>query len=59
MNVGKSLIGQISEESTLHFVADNVDHNIRALNGDNTMHGMGISVAVTKGKRCTKNEVFH
>ena len=48
MNVEKSLTGQISEESALHFVADNVDHNTCTLNRDNAMHGMGIIVAVTK-----------
>ena len=26
----------------VHFVADNVDHNIRTLDGLNTFHGMGI-----------------
>ena len=49
-NVKKSPNGQITEESTLHFVADNIDHNTSTLNGDNTMYGMGIIVAVTKGK---------
>ena len=35
------------------FVADNVDHNLRALDGRGTYHGMGIIVAVTPGVRDT------
>ena len=50
MNVEKSLAGQITKESTLYFVADNVDHNTSTLNGDNKMYDMGIIAAVTKGK---------
>ena len=50
MNVEKSLTGQITKESTLHFVADNVEHNTCMVNGDNTMHGKGIIAAVTKGQ---------
>ena len=50
MNVENSLTGQITKESTLHFVAGNVDHNTSTLNGDNTMHDMRIIAAVTKGK---------
>ena len=48
--ISKNLTGQITKESTLHFVAGNVDHNTSTLNGDNTMHDMGIIAAVTKGK---------
>ena len=50
MNVERSQTGQIAEESTLHFIADNVDYNTCTLNGDNTMHGMGIIAATTKDK---------
>ena len=50
MNGEKFLTGQITEESTLHFVADNNDHNTCTVNGDNTMHGMGIIAADTKGQ---------
>lgn len=50
MNVEKSLTGQITKESTLPFVAGNVDHNTSTLNGDNKMHDMDIIAAVTKGK---------
>lgn len=35
------------------FVADNVDHNLRTLDGRGTYHGMGIIVAVTPGVRDT------
>ena len=38
----------------MQFVADNVDHNSRTLDGMNTFHGMGIIVAVSPGiKTCT------
>ena len=50
MNVEKSLTGQITKESTLHFVAGNFDHNTSTINDDNKMHDMGIIAAVTKGK---------
>ena len=43
----ESLTGQITEERTLHFVADNADNNTCMLNDLNTMRGMGI---ITKGK---------
>ena len=33
--------------SFIQFVADNVDHNIRTLNGLDTFHGMGIIAALT------------
>jgi hypothetical protein len=43
----------------LQFVADNVDHNVRTLNGFNTFHGMGIIACCvdergTFGKVCQK-----
>ena len=50
MNVRKSLIGHIAEESTLHRIPDNVDGNVCTLNCDNTRRGMGIIAAITKGK---------
>ena len=31
----------------IQYVADNVDHNIRTLDGNNTFHGMGMIAAVT------------
>ena len=39
----------IPEDSILHFSADNVDHNIRTLDGHNTFHGIGIIAIVTRG----------
>ena len=32
----------INEKSVMHFVADNVDHKVRTLDGFGTFHGMGI-----------------
>ena len=38
----------------MQFVADNVDHNSRTLDGTNTFHGMGIIATVSRGiKTCT------
>ena len=37
-------------EQFVQFVADNVDHNIRTIDGLNTFHGMGIIAAFTPGK---------
>ena len=39
----------IPEDSVLHFAADNVDVDIRTLDGHNTFHGMGIIGIITKG----------
>ena len=39
-------------DSFLHFVADNVDHNIDTIDGLNTFHGMGIIACVTNAKKC-------
>ena len=36
------------------FVADNVDHNLRTLDGHNTFHGMGIIGCITPGVSNTK-----
>lgn len=33
----------------VQYVADNVDHNIRTLDGNATFHGMGMIAAVTPG----------
>ena len=35
----------------VQFIADNVDHNIRTLDGHNTFHGMGIIAGVTPGTK--------
>ena len=39
----------ITEGSFVQYVADNVDHNIRTLDGKGTFHGMGIIATVTPG----------
>ena len=39
----------LNDGSFIQHVADNVDHNIRTLDGLNTFHGMGIIAAVTPG----------
>ena len=43
-------IPQHEQDQFIQFVADNVDHNIRTLDGLNTFHGMGIIATVTPGK---------
>ncbi len=35
----------------VQYVADNVDHNIRALDGNDTFHGMGMIAAITPGTK--------
>ncbi len=35
----------------VQYVADNVDHNIRTVDGKNTFHGMGIIATITPGTR--------
>ena len=37
----------IDNDSFLHFVADDVDHNSDTIDGLNTFHGMGIIACVT------------
>lgn len=37
----------VADNNTILFAADNVDHNIRTLDGNNTFHGMGMIAAVT------------
>ena len=40
----------IGEKSEFKFVADNVDHNVCTLNGENIFHGMGMIAAITNGQ---------
>ena len=42
-------IPNFTPENFVQYVADNVDHNIRTLDGHNTFHGMGIIATVTPG----------
>lgn len=47
VNQGTDIPSHTSE--FVQYVADNVDHNIRTLDGKDTFHGMGIIAAVTPG----------
>jgi hypothetical protein len=42
-------ISGFSREMCLQYVADNVDHNIRTIDGLDTFHGMGIIATITPG----------
>ena len=44
---GTTIVDKIDDSSFIQFVADNVDHNIRTLDGLNTFHGMGMIASVT------------
>ena len=46
MNEGTD-IPHFREETLVQYMADNVDHNIRTLDGHNTFHGMGMIATVT------------
>lgn len=50
LNQGVNVYGTIPD-SCIQFVADNVDHNIRTLDGTGTFHGMGIIAAATPGTK--------
>ena len=39
----------------VQYAADNVDHNIRTLDGHNTFHGMGMIAVVTPGTKHSRN----
>lgn len=42
-------IPNLEKGTFVQYVADNVDHNIRTLDGHNTFHGMGMIAVVTPG----------
>ncbi|CAG2240639.1 unnamed protein product [Mytilus edulis] len=42
-------IPEVTEEGNLQYIADNVDHNLRTIDGHGTFHGMGIIASVTPG----------
>ena len=42
----------------VHYVADNVDHNIRTLDGNDTFHGMGMIAAITPGTKKTNQIIW-
>ena len=54
MTNGSKLDGIINDTSFPLFIADNVDHNLMTLNGENTFHGMGMIAAVKFGNFCEK-----
>ena len=41
----------------IQYVADNVDHNIRTLDGNDTFHGMGMIATITPGIK--KSNLIH
>lgn len=50
------LLGNESDgEGALLLAADNVDHNIRTIDGKNTFHGMGMICAFTPKRRSARN----
>ena len=57
INYGIELQG-ITSDSLVQHVADNVDHNICALDGRNTFHGMGIIANVTPGLKVTLKSMY-
>ena len=50
---GTDLPSHISDQF-IQYVADNVDHNTRTLDGKGTFHGMGIIATITPGGRISK-----
>ena len=51
---GTDILG-ITPGHFVQFVADNADHNVRALDGLGTFHGMGIIAALTPGMKQTRS----
>ena len=47
---GAQLENCIGEKNEFKFVADNVDHNVCTLNGENTFHGMSMVAAITNAQ---------
>ena len=46
---GSQLDGLVGVESFIKFAADNVDHNLRTLDVQNTFHGMGMITSIAHG----------
>jgi len=44
----------LKSDTFVQYIADNVDHNIRTLDGLNTFHGMGIIATTTPGNQSSK-----
>ncbi|VDH88747.1 Hypothetical predicted protein [Mytilus galloprovincialis] len=57
MNAAASRSTEIANEnqSVVQYIADNVDHNIRSLDGFGTFHGMGIIAASTPGIKTARS----
>ena len=47
---GSQLDGLVGVESFIKYAADNVDHNLRTLDGQNTFHGMGMIASIAQGE---------
>ena len=54
-------MGEVTSDALLHFIADNVDHNAKTLDGENVVHMMGqmgaITPVVINKKKITRNKV--
>lgn len=48
--ISSTNLPQTEEETSVMFIADNIDHNLCTLDGRNTIHAMGMIAAVTPGK---------
>lgn len=46
-----------NERQTIQFAADNVDHNVRTIDGYNTFHGMGMVAIISPGS--ITNRIVH
>ena len=44
----------MQKETSVKFMADNVDHNLCTLNGENKFHGMEMIVSITGGNFATR-----
>ena len=42
---------EFSEDCFIQFIADNVDHNTRTLDGHGTFHGMGMIATITPNRK--------
>jgi hypothetical protein len=47
-------IPNLTSDNFIQYVADNVDHNIRTIDGNNTFHGMGMIATVMPGTTITR-----
>ena len=50
-------LSDIGDSSSLHFISDNVDHNLDTIDGLNTFHGMGTIACVTPPKLADPNSL--